>query len=113
MQMRLAFSVAIHIDPEILLIDEVLAVGDMAFQRKSFAKIAEFRSRGCTILMASHDLDVVRDSCDEAVFLRAGKLVSYGPAREVVDRYRSEENGSEPQFAPSQRTVEVSADVIP
>ena len=113
MQMRLAFSVAVHIEPEVLLIDEVLSVGDLSFERKSIEKISEFRNRGCTILLASHDLHAVRDLCDEALFLRSGHLVSHGPAGEVIDRYRAEGNGSEPQFSTAARSVEPAADATP
>jgi lipopolysaccharide transport system ATP-binding protein len=112
MQMRLAFSVAVHVEPEILLIDEVLSVGDLSFERKSMGKISEFRAKGCTILMASHDLGAVRDLCDEALFLRGGQLVAHGPVGEVIDRYRAEENGSEPQFSPEARAVEAVTDGV-
>lgn len=87
MQMRLAFSVAVHVDPEMLLIDEVFSVGDHTFQQKCVEKIAEFRGRGCTIMVASHDTALIRGFCDEAIWLRAGELIEHGPAAETVSSY--------------------------
>jgi lipopolysaccharide transport system ATP-binding protein len=87
MQMRLAFSVAVHTEPEILLIDEVLSVGDIAFQRKCMARIAEFRASGCSILLVSHEGSVVQDLCDEAVWLNGGRLMVQGSAADVVRQY--------------------------
>jgi lipopolysaccharide transport system ATP-binding protein len=90
MMMRLAFAVAAHMEPEVLLIDEVLSVGDLAFQEKCLARILEFRSHGCTILWVSHNTQQVAELCDEALWLQAGCLVAHGPAREVMDRYMAE-----------------------
>ena len=87
MQMRLAFAVAVHTEPEILLIDEVLAVGDLSFQRKCLQRIAQFKAAGCTIILVSHDTKLVRQFCDEALWLRAGRLVAHGPAEVVVGQY--------------------------
>ncbi|MGH7230986.1 MAG: ABC transporter ATP-binding protein [Nitrospiraceae bacterium] len=87
MQMRLAFAVATHTHPRVLLIDEVLAVGDLAFQRKCLDRIAEFKAEGCTIVLVSHDTGLVSQLCDEALWLHAGRLIDYGPARDTVDRY--------------------------
>src|SRR5512145_1872243 len=90
MQMRLAFAVAAHIDPEILLIDEVLAVGDVAFQRKCLERINAFKRNGCTILFVSHDAMSVKRLCDQAIWLRKGKLVTQGPSEVVVGAYTAE-----------------------
>jgi lipopolysaccharide transport system ATP-binding protein len=90
MVMRLAFAVAAHIEPEVLLIDEVLSVGDLAFQEKSLKRIRDFNANGCTILLVSHNTDLVSQLCDEVVWLRAGRLVAYGPAEEVTEAYVSE-----------------------
>lgn len=87
MRMRLAFAVAAHIDPEILLIDEVLAVGDLSFQRKCLERIAAFKAEGCTIFLVSHDSAQIRALCDEVILLRQGRLVAYGPTEEVMDQY--------------------------
>jgi len=90
MQMRLAFAIAVHVEPEVLLIDEVLSVGDLSFQRKSFERIAEFKAKGCTIVVISHETACIRELCDEALLLRGGRLVAHGSAAEVVDQYITE-----------------------
>ena len=90
MQMRLAFAVAIHIRPAILLIDEVLAVGDLAFQNKCLERIAQFKAQGCTILLVSHNTGVVSQLCDEVFWLEAGRLAAHGEAKEVVSQYLAE-----------------------
>jgi lipopolysaccharide transport system ATP-binding protein len=90
MQLRLAFSIAVHVEPEILLIDEVLSVGDHAFQQKSFARIAEFKARGCTIVVISHETACMRELCDEALLLQGGRLVAHGSTADVVDQYMTE-----------------------
>lgn len=87
MHMRLGFAVAIHVDPDILLIDEILAVGDQAFQNKCLAKIGELKSQGVTILFVSHDLEAVRGLCDQAIWLEGGRVQAEGLTREVVDHY--------------------------
>ena len=87
MYMRLGFSVAIHVDPDILLIDEILAVGDQAFQNKCLGKIGELKSQGVTIIFVSHDLGAVRNLCDRAIGLEGGRVQVEGLAREVVDHY--------------------------
>ena len=89
MRMRLAFAVAAHSDPDILLIDEVLAVGDIAFQRKCLERIAEIKRRGCTILIVSHELPPVRALCDKVLFLRGGRIVDYGPTPELLAIYEA------------------------
>ena len=95
MQMRLAFAVATHTHPNILFIDEVLAVGDVAFQRKCLERIARFKAEGCTIILVSHDSQLVGDLCDEALWLHAGRLVAHGAARVVVDQYLAEAGAQE------------------
>jgi ABC-2 type transport system ATP-binding protein len=88
MYVRLGFSVAIHVDPEILLVDEVLAVGDAAFQQQCAEKFAQFRRDGRTVVIVTHDMSAVRTMCDHAAWLSHGKLVELGPAPLVVERYR-------------------------
>jgi lipopolysaccharide transport system ATP-binding protein len=90
MQMRLAFAVATHTHPEVLLIDEVLAVGDLAFQHKCLQRIAQFKAEGCTIILVSHDAGLVAKMCDEALWLRAGRIMGHGRADEVARRYIAE-----------------------
>jgi ABC-type polysaccharide/polyol phosphate transport system ATPase subunit len=87
MYMRLGFAVAIHVDPDVLLIDEVLAVGDEAFTRKCLDKIAEFHRRGKTILFVTHSLGLVEKMCDDALWLRHGRAADRGDPKRVVDAY--------------------------
>jgi ABC-type polysaccharide/polyol phosphate transport system ATPase subunit len=95
MYLRLGFAVAIHVDPDVLLIDEVLAVGDEAFTRKCLDKIAEFHSRGKTILFVTHTLGLVEKMCDDALWLRHGKAVGRGDPKRIVDAYLSYVAGGE------------------
>lgn len=88
MAVRLGFSIAAHCDPDVLLVDEVLAVGDEAFSHRSLEKFAEFERAGKTILVVSHDLSLVADRCRRALWLDRGRLVADGPAAETVARYR-------------------------
>jgi hypothetical protein len=88
MYMRLGFSVAAHIRADVLLLDEVFAVGDEEFQRKCFGKIAEFKQRGGTIVFVSHDAAAVERLCDRAVLLRQGEVAFDGPTRDAVAAYR-------------------------
>jgi len=88
MRMRLAFSVAVHLEPDILLIDEALSVGDASFRAKCRRRIVEFIAHGCTVLLVSHDAGLISDLCQRAILLQKGRLVDDGDAREVLDRYR-------------------------
>jgi lipopolysaccharide transport system ATP-binding protein len=87
MKMRLGFSIAVHLDPDILLVDEVLAVGDEAFQQKCYRKIEEFQRAGKTIVFVSHDMHVVRQVATRVVWLHRGNIRMDGPVDEVVDPY--------------------------
>ena len=87
MYMRLAFSVAINVGAEILLIDEILAVGDQHFQDKCYAKLEELKKSGKTIVIVSHSLPAVRKLCDRTVWLYEGKIREDGPTNEVLDEY--------------------------
>ena len=89
MYVRLGFSVAINVDPDVLLVDEVLAVGDEQFQRRCADKFAELRRAGKTIVVVSHSLGTLQQMCDEAAWLDSGVLRHTGPAAEVVDAYLS------------------------
>lgn len=84
---RLAFSVAIHVDPDILIVDEILAVGDAAFQRRCLAKFYEIREKGCTILFVSHDQYQVKSVCQRALYLDRGRQKMFGAAGRVIDQY--------------------------
>ncbi len=87
MQVRLAFSVAAHFEPEILLLDEVLAVGDVAFQQKCYQKMQDVIREGRTIFFVSHDASSILRVCGRAVFIESGQLKDDGPAARVVKRY--------------------------
>jgi ABC-type polysaccharide/polyol phosphate transport system ATPase subunit len=87
MYMRLGFAVAIHVDPDVLLVDEVLAVGDEAFTHKCLAKFAELRQRGRTVLLVTHTPDLVTRFCDEALWIDAGVIRATGDPKRVVDAY--------------------------
>jgi ABC-type polysaccharide/polyol phosphate transport system ATPase subunit len=87
MYMRLGFSVAIHVRPDILLVDEVLAVGDQAFQLQCLDRIAEMRRQGVTILLVTHSLDKVREMCDRAIWLDEGQIQADGSVEQVLERY--------------------------
>ena len=88
MYMRLGFAVATHLDADILLLDEVFAVGDEAFQRKCFGKILELRERGRTIVFVSHAAPAVERVCERAILLTSGRVVHDGAAREVIKHYQ-------------------------
>ena len=90
MQIRLGFSIAAHVEPEILLIDEVLTVGDQTFQRKSSEKIEQFRREGRTIVVVSHSLASVQQLCKEVIWLEKGHMMMRGPAAEVISAYTGE-----------------------
>jgi lipopolysaccharide transport system ATP-binding protein len=87
MYVRLAFSVAAHLDPEILVVDEVLAVGDVAFQRKCLGKMAEAHTRSRTVLFVSHNLAAVESFCSRGIVLEQGKMRFDGPAKKAIDFY--------------------------
>ena len=87
MYMRLAFAVATEVNPDILVIDEILAVGDMAFQQKCFERLEQFRSSGKTILFVTHTLEQIRKNCDRAIYLDKGVLVADSTPEEVIEMY--------------------------
>lgn len=89
MYMRLAFAVAAHLEPEILIVDEVLAVGDAAFQKKCLTKMRDVSQSGRTVLFVSHDMSSVSRICDRAIALSRGEIIRDGPATEVVREYLS------------------------
>jgi homopolymeric O-antigen transport system ATP-binding protein len=89
MYMRLAFSVATEIDPEILLIDEILAVGDAPFRQKCFERLQAFRDAGKTIVFVTHSMEQVKAHCDRAIFIERGSIMAAGLPREVVSIYEN------------------------
>ena len=91
MMARLAFSIASVIQPEILIVDEILAVGDVAFQEKSFKRMKELMSGGATVLFVSHDIKKIEEMCDEVIWLEKGKVKKQGIAKEVCAEYKKEQ----------------------
>ncbi|MTI53318.1 ABC transporter ATP-binding protein [Geosporobacter ferrireducens] len=87
MYMRLAFSIAINVEPDILLIDEILAVGDASFQKKCFDKLFELKKKGVTIVFVSHDIGAVQQLCDQVIWLAHGKIVQQGDSGRVIKEY--------------------------
>ena len=89
MYLRLAFSTAIYTDPEVLLIDEVFAVGDQSFQNKCTEKLNEFRKQGKTIVLVSHSLELIKEICSRSLLLDKGNVISYGDSEQVVNFFGS------------------------
>jgi lipopolysaccharide transport system ATP-binding protein len=87
MEVRLAYSIAIQVDFDVLLLDEVLAVGDQAFQEKCLETFGRFRREGKTIIFVSHQLDAVRSVCDRVMLMRSGRIEALGPTEDVLASY--------------------------
>ena len=102
MTMRLAFSVAVHTDPQILLVDEFLSVGDLSFQAKCLNRIAEMKEQGCAIVLVSHDVNQVERLCDRALWLKQGTVVAYGEPMLVAGQYTMEMRSQTQQRTPQQ-----------
>jgi ABC-type polysaccharide/polyol phosphate transport system ATPase subunit len=98
MYMRLGFAVAINVDPDVLLVDEVLAVGDESFTHKCLDKFSEFRRRGKTILLVTHSLNLVERFCDEALWLDGGRAMSHGDPKRVIGDYLTAVEATEEQL---------------
>jgi lipopolysaccharide transport system ATP-binding protein len=94
MYVRLAFAVAAHLDPEVLIIDEVLAVGDYEFQQRCMGRIEDISSSGRTVIFVSHDMNAITRLCGRAFWLQSGHLMMEGPAQDVVSRYLEEASGA-------------------
>jgi len=112
MYVRLGFAVAIHTDPDVLLVDEVLAVGDEAFSHRCVRRIEEFLASGKTILLVSHSLDLVGGICDRVLWVQDGRQQLIAEPRRAIDAYRqsvAEQEGREHQAAKVQREAEISA----
>lgn len=107
MYVRLAFAVAAHLEPEILILDEVLAVGDAGFQKKCIGKIDEVTTQGRTVLFVSHNLDSVQRLCSRSILLEAGRVISQGPTAEVIKHYLSRLSITA-QTAPPNEWIDVS-----
>jgi ABC-type polysaccharide/polyol phosphate transport system ATPase subunit len=90
MYMRLGFSIAVHTNPDILLIDEILAVGDTNFQKKCFSKMKAFKNAGVSMIYVSHDLDTIAGFCDEVLYLKNGETVFKGDPQKTIAKYQNE-----------------------
>jgi ABC-type polysaccharide/polyol phosphate transport system ATPase subunit len=88
MKVRLGFAVAIHADASIMILDEVLSVGDSEFQQKCLRRLREFQAEGRTLILVSHSLDTIQSMCDRAIWLKRGLLVQDGPVTTVIDAYK-------------------------
>jgi lipopolysaccharide transport system ATP-binding protein len=110
MFVRLGFAVAVSLDPEILMVDEVIAVGDEEFQRKCFDHLFELRKRGTTIVLVTHSMGLVRDLCDHAAWLEQGVIRELGPARDVADSYIASVNDREVHAQPVDPEAPPAAD---
>ena len=89
MSMRLAFSIATVVNPDILIVDEILAVGDADFQEKSKARMMELMGGGTTVLFVSHSLQQIREMCDRVIWLDHGQVVDIGPTQQICDKYEA------------------------
>jgi lipopolysaccharide transport system ATP-binding protein len=89
MYVRLGFAIAINVDPDILVVDEVLAVGDAEFQEKCFRKFEDFKRAGKTVILVSHSMDTVQNMCDHAAWLNHGEMQKVGPAESTIAAYVS------------------------
>jgi ABC-type polysaccharide/polyol phosphate transport system ATPase subunit len=96
MYTRLAFSVATEVDPDILVVDEILAVGDLGFQAKCLDRLKQFRAAGKTILLVTHSMDMVLQFCDRAIFLEKGQILFDGDTEQAVELYRANVRTQEP-----------------
>jgi energy-coupling factor transporter ATP-binding protein EcfA2 len=113
MYMRLGFAVAIHVDPDVLLVDEVLAVGDEGFTHKCLDKFAEFKRRGKTILLVTHSLGLVERFCDEALWMDSGSMKGLGDPKRVVGAYVTDvEVSEEEQLAASDAKAQEAATTV-
>ena len=101
MLMRLAFAIAIHVDPDVLIVDEVLAVGDQAFQAKCFERIRRLKTEGKTLLFVSHATQLVREVCTRGLWLDHGRVVMHGTSAEVLEAYGSQTASTIPDPAAS------------
>ena len=105
MYVRLAFAVAAHLEPEVLIIDEVLSVGDAEFQRKCLGKIHEVSQKGRTVLFVSHNMDAVNSLCDRAILLEKGQIIDQGSTKNIVNKYlaRAFDTNSKKEWLGSER----------
>ena len=103
MYVRLAFAVAINVDPRLLIIDEILAVGDVSFQQRCLEKFVEFRNEGRTIILVTHAMNTVKDMCDRAIWLTHGNITGEGDPGDLVEAYTESMLGSRDRSRRSSR----------
>jgi ABC-type proline/glycine betaine transport system ATPase subunit len=99
MYVRLAFAVAINVDPQLLIVDEILAVGDVSFQRRCLEKFVEFRNEGRTIVLVTHDMGSIKNLCDRAIWLEHGNVVDAGDPADLVEAYTERMLGADSRAA--------------
>src|SRR5206468_3363045 len=109
MLMRLAFSIATSVEPEVLLIDEVLSVGDLAFQKKAHARMKELMSSARLMVLVAHDLETIREMCTSVLWMRQGQVVMYGQPNDVIRAYVESVNGPTPVPEPAPAAVGIAA----
>ena len=110
MYMRLGFSVAIHVEPEILLVDEILAVGDLTFQKRCLDRFARLRDEGRTIVVVSHDLDMIGRLCDSSVWINKGELASVGSSSSVLEDFISHDEHSDTSISNQSHQLRLKPD---
>ena len=108
MKMRLAFSVAVHTNPEVMLVDEFLSVGDKAFQAKCLARIDELKMQGTAIVLVSHNVDQIEKMCDRVLWLRRGRIHAYGNGKQIVQQYLEVINASSVRGNQGTKEVEIT-----
>lgn len=113
MRMRLAFSVSVHTDPEILLVDEFLAVGDLSFQSRCRTRIADLRQAGCSVVVVSHGLDELKSTSDRILWLRDGAIAALDTPQAVIERYEAEMHQRTLQRTPTSHSTAASPDREP
>ena len=110
MYMRLGFSVAIHVEPEILLVDEILAVGDLTFQKRCLDRFARLRDEGRTVVVVSHDLDMIGRLCDSSVWINKGELASVGSSSSVLEDFISHDESSDVSMSDQSHQLRLKPD---
>ena len=110
MYMRLGFSVAIHVEPEILLVDEILAVGDLTFQKRCLDRFARLRDEGRTVVVVSHDLDMIGRLCDSSVWINKGELASVGSSSSVLEDFISHDENSDMSMSDQSHQLRLKSD---
>lgn len=108
MQMRLAFAVAIHTQPDVLFVDEFLSVGDLSFQSKCLNRIAELKAKGCAVILISHDADQIQQLCDQALWLEQGRVKAYGEPATIAGEYVNRMGLKRQEFRTSSQQVTIA-----